>query len=113
MSQDSPNRPREAEPQPGYVPASPTRRIAAWVGVIYMVIILALTTYALATGELLGGLTGLMAAPACGGLAAVCWVRRREGRSGPGGLVVLVAAALLCAINLFWGILSLTLQFGG
>ena len=43
----------------------------------------------------------------------MCWVRRREGRSGPGGLVVLVAAALLCAINLFWGILSLTLQFGG
>ena len=113
---DLPNTPGGKKDGPSYTPASPTRRIIAWVGVIYMVIIVALTTYAIATGELLGGLTGLMVAPALGGLAAVTWVRWQGGdyRGGTASaLQIVAAAAAACAVNLFWGVLSLVLQFGG
>ena len=111
---DAPQTPPSEEPS--YTPSSPTRRIIAWVGVIYMLIVVALTTYAIATGELLGGLTGLMMAPACGGLAAVTFLRAKTGEhrgSKAGALVLGLLFAAACAINLFWGGLSLYLQFGG
>ena len=110
------NTPEQKPETPSYTPASPTKRIIAWVGVIYMVIIVALTTYAIATGETLGGLTGLMMAPACGGLAAVTWVRHRSGEYRGGrasALLITVLAGALCVLNLFWGVLSLIMQFGG
>lgn len=111
---DAPQTPLPEEPP--YIPASPTKRIIAWVGVIYMLIVVALTTYAIATGELLGGLTGLMMAPACGGLAAVTFARRKMGAhrgSNAGMLILGLMFAAACAVNLFWGGLSLYLQFGG
>jgi len=113
-SQHTPEQPKPETPP--YTPASPSKRIAAWVGVAYMVILVALTTYAIATGETLGGLTGLLLAPACGGLAAVTWMRWRRGEYRGGrasALFVVVLAAAAFVLNLFWGVLSLTLQLGG
>lgn len=101
---------------PSYVPASPAKRVLAWVGVVYMVIIVALTTWAIATGETLGGLTGLMMAPACGGLAALSFLRWRNREyhgSRAGALAVAIGAAVLCGLNLFWAAVSLSLQLRG
>ena len=40
----------------GYTPASPVKRTLAWIGLSYMVIIVALTTYYFYTGTTLGNL---------------------------------------------------------
>jgi uncharacterized membrane protein YhaH (DUF805 family) len=116
-SQNTPEQAAEPRPEtPAYTPASPTKRIVAWVGVIYMLIIVALSTYAIATGELLGGLTGLMVAPAFGGLAAITLMRWRDGQyrgHKAGALLIAILAGLACALNLFWAGLSLFMQFGG
>ena len=102
--------------QPGYTPASPGKRILAWVGVVYMVILLFLNFYALATGSPLQGLTGLLLAPACGGLTALMAYRWRKGQvrgSRAGALAVAVLAGAACAVNLVWGLLALAGQLGG
>jgi len=58
-----------------YTPASPAKRILAWVGIAYMVIIVLLNCYALATGEFLHGIGWLMICPAALGLIALVLVR--------------------------------------
>ena len=40
----------DQQPKPEYTPASPIKRTLAWMGVVYMVILVLLTTYNLATG---------------------------------------------------------------
>ena len=101
--------PEEREP---YVPASPVKRTLAWMGVIYMVIIVALTTYNLATGEALHGIPGLLLAPACGGLAAVAFLKFREDRRGAMLFLGLVAAAA-CVANVALGAAALLRALGG
>lgn len=39
--------------KPSYIPASKKKRIAAWIGVLFMVILVLLYTYSLATGAIL------------------------------------------------------------
>ena len=41
------------EEQKPFVPASKRKRVAAWIGVIFMVILIILYTYSLATGAFL------------------------------------------------------------
>ncbi len=41
------------EEKPSYTPASKSKRIAAWVGVILMVLLIILYSYSLATGAFL------------------------------------------------------------
>ena len=52
------------EPREPYVPASPLKRIWAWVGVVYMVIIVLLMTYMYGTGTYLHGIASLISASA-------------------------------------------------
>ena len=52
--------PPEETPPREHVYASPLKRIWAWVGVVYMVIIVLLITYLFATAKLLQGIGGLM-----------------------------------------------------
>ena len=91
--------------------ATPMQRLWAWVGVVYMVILVLLTTYALAY---LRGIGGLMLAPALCGLGSSAILRYRQGM-GRGGLpacVVVSAAAFLLAVwNLIRSIPALLGQF--
>lgn len=99
-----------------YTPASPTKRVFAWVGIAYMVILVFLNVYALATGTFLHGLTGIMVAPACGGLAAITWQNYKKGqyRGGKAGaLFVVILGVAACVISLLWGILVLLGRLGG
>ena len=41
--------PKQDSREPDYTPASPVKRTLAWIGLVYMVILLALTTYGLFT----------------------------------------------------------------
>ena len=111
MSNDE-NRPDLEEETTPYTPASATKRALAWMGIVYMVIIVALTTYNLTTGVVLQGIPGLLLAPGCGGLAAVCLLKyRAEGRNNL--LFLAIVAILACVINLVLGIISLIAVLGG
>lgn len=109
--QNTPGRSPEGERPPEearepYVPASPAKRVLAWMGVVYMVIIVILTTYNLSTGAPLQGAPGVMLFPAFGALSALALLRfRAERRAFPLLLGILAAAA--CAVSLALGILAL------
>ena len=101
--------------------ASPLKRVWAWVGVAYMVIVVLLMTYMFANGAYLNGIAPLMFIPAVAGLAAsaICvWVtgKRQENRSGA-RFALLVLLVLACAAvivySLMVGIPALLANFGG
>jgi len=77
--------------------ATPMQRLWAWVGVVYMVILVLLSTYALSHGAYLRGIGGLMVAPALCGLGCSTILRYRQGK-GRGGVLpcVLIAGAAFC-----------------
>ena len=85
--------------------ATPMQRLWAWVGVVYMVILTLLTTYALSHGAYLRGIGTLMLSPALCGLGASAILRYRQG-IGRGGLVACVAVAGGCFVMAIFGILQ-------
>ena len=93
--------------------ATPMMRLWAWVGVVYMVLLVILNTYGLAHGDFLRGIGGLRIAPALCGLGASAILRYREGK-GRGGLAVCVlvsgASFLLAVLNLIQAIPALLSQ---
>ncbi len=110
------NTPGGEEREP-YAPASPAKRILAWVGVAYMVIIILLNLYAFTNqGGMIRGIGPLMLCPAVAGLGVLSVVRYRSGQSR-GGLVGAVLMVALCAVvfvgGLAVGIPALLGQLGG
>lgn len=100
--------------------ASPVKRIWAWVGVAYMLIITGLMTYLYAKGTYLHGIGLLMTIPALCGLAVTALSVWRTGSTAsrtPGRLAFLMGIVILCAvlivINLTLGIPALLQNFGG
>lgn len=106
----------EEEPKAPIVYASPVKRIWAWVGIAYMLVIVLLFTWYMAKATFLYGLGPLMMIPALGGLLATV-VQRYESGQGKGGPVVCILFVVLCAaliiLNLVIGIPSLLANFGG
>lgn len=99
----------------GYTPASPVKRTLAWIGLSYMVIIVALSTYYFFTGTTLGNLGPLLTVPGLIGLGAVSIVSWRSiGRPGkvPAILLAVMCWALALA-TLPIGIAGLLSNFGG
>lgn len=107
---------KNKEDNPIYTPASPSKRVLAWVGIVYMVILILLNFYAIATGNTLNGITGIMLAPACGGLAGVTWINYKKGQyqgGKAGALFVVLLAAAACVLSLIWGVAALISALGG
>lgn len=99
----------------GYTPASLVKRTLAWIGLSYMVILVALTTYYFFTGTTLGNLGPLLTVPGLIGLGAVSIVSwRSTGRPGkvPAILLAVMCWALALA-TLPIGIAGLLSNFGG
>ena len=116
----TPGSSQEEQPGEPYTPASPLKRIWAWVGVVYMVIIVFLMTYMYGTGTYLQGIAALMLVPALGGGAAsaVClWLTAlQEGRTPVRRAMMILITALclaLIVVNLINGIPALLANFGG
>ena len=112
MSQPNKEFHREEE---GYTPASPVQSTLAWIGLVYMLILVALTTYFYFTATMLTNLGPLLTLPGLVGmgiLVLVSW--KATGRPGKGPAIAL---ALLCwAVALFTlpvGIAGLLSNFGG
>ena len=106
----------QREPQrPSYTPASPMKRALAWIGLVYVLIFLALTTYFYFTGRMLGNLAPLLAVPGLVGLGAVSLVSwRSTGRPAKGAAIALAALCWLLALaTLPVGIAGLLSNFSG
>lgn len=97
----------------GYTPSSPLKRTMAWIGLVYMLILLALTTYYFFTGTMLGNLGPLLAVPGLIGLGILAIVGRRSigmpGRTAT--IVVVLACWTLAAFTLPIGIVGLLSNF--
>jgi len=109
------NKAPQEEKAPSYTPASPVKRTLAWIGLVYMVILVALTTYIYFTGTALGNLGPLLAVPGLIGLGIVSLVSWRTTRR-PGKWTAIALAAvcwLLAAASLPIGIAGLLSNFGG
>ena len=102
------------EQQP-YTPASPYKRIAAWVGVAYMVIFVLLNFYALMKGDYLRGIGPLLVCPGAAGLAAIGLFGVRGAsplrRLGMGALIFF--GGLLFFLGLSDGLPGLIAALGG
>ncbi|WP_130869998.1 hypothetical protein [Intestinimonas massiliensis (ex Afouda et al. 2020)] len=94
------NRPQEEEREP-YTPASPIKRILAWVGIVYMVCLIFLNLYPFFNqGAYLTGVAPLFACPGIAGLLAIAlWTLRQpdETYSKKASMGVL---ALVCVVGL-------------
>ncbi len=99
------NNPERQPEEQGYTPASPVKRTLAWIGVVYMVILVALMTYFYFTATMLTGLAPLLTVPGLVGMGVLALVSHRTtGRPGKGSAIAL---ATLC-----WVLAVLTLPVG-
>ena len=97
----------------GYTPASPVKRALAWIGVVYMVILVALMTYFYFTASMLSGLGPLLTIPGLVGLGIVAILScRTTGRPDKKAAMVLaVVCWLLALLTLPIGIAGLMTNF--
>lgn len=106
---------KRADGEKGFTPASPVKRTLAWIGVVYALILLALTTYFYFTGTGLGNLGPLLAVPGLIGLgvtALVSW--RTTGKPGKWPAIGLAVVCWLLALaTLPIGIAGLLSNFPG
>ena len=104
----------EPEKRPeGYTPASPMKRALAWIGLVYVLIFLALTTYFYYTGTMLGNLAPMLAVPGFIGLGAlvlVSWLTKGTPRTSV-AIVLALACFALAAFTLPIGIVGLLSNF--
>ena len=109
--------PQEQPPAP-FVPSPVSRRIWAWMGIAYMVIIICLITYWMATTTFLSGITGIMLFPLLGALSAQGFnnagLCRRGERTGSPALLTVTAVimGLLALSVLVFGIVQLLDNWG-
>lgn len=103
------------EEKGGFIPSSPLKRTLAWIGLAYVLIFLALTTYFYFTGTALGNLGPLLTVPGLIGLGAAALVSQRTtGRPGKWAAMGLAALCWLLAVaTLPIGIAGLMSNFGG
>lgn len=96
-----------------FTPSSPVKRTLAWIGLVYALILLALTTYFYFTGTGLGNLGPLLTVPGLIGLGVVALVSwRSTGRPGKWPAIALaVVCWLLALITLPIGIAGLMSNF--
>ena len=85
------------EQEPSYTPASFEKRVAAWIGIGYMLMLIALITYTIATARTLPGTAPLLVVPVGIGVPFIAVHRQRQG-TAPGGLVGTILICLVCLV---------------
>ena len=105
---------KDQEEPSSYTPASPVKRTLAWIALVYVLIILALTTYFFYTGTMLHSLAPLLTVPGLVGLGAlilVSWRTRGWPAKGP-ALLGAILCWLLALATLPLGLAGLLSNFG-
>lgn len=97
----------------GYTPSSPVKRTLAWTGLVYMLILLALTTYFYFTGTALGNLGPLLTVPGLISLGILALVSYRStGKPGKWPAILLaVLCWLLALVTIPVGLVGLLSNF--
>ena len=110
-----PDRPDDLnqDQQEPYVLASPVKRTMAWIGIVYMVILLCLTTFYFYTGRMLGNLAPLLTVPGLIGLGALILVSWHSTGHPRRGLAFGLSLLCFClaAFTLPIGLLGLMSNF--
>lgn len=102
----------EEAPAP-FVPSPVSRRIWAWMGVAYVLIVMILITYWIATTQFLTGITGILLFPVLAALCAQGINNHHLAKAGRHGgnpstlLATAVIMGLLALSALVWGVLQL------
>ena len=101
-------------PDEGYTPASPVKRTLAWIGLVYMFLLLGLTTWFYFTGHMLGNLGPLLAVPGLAGLGILSLVSWKSTGNPPKRAAIPLALACfaLALFTLPIGIAGLLSNFG-
>lgn len=104
--------------QENYSPASFEKRAAAWMGIVYVLMLLFILNFTLFTGgRELPGTFPLSLVPVCVTLAVVIIHRLRTGRlpavTAAGAVLMLVVCAAGILLGLALGIPALVAAFGG
>ncbi|OUN20705.1 hypothetical protein [Pseudoflavonifractor sp. An85] len=86
-----------------YTPASFEKRVAAWVGIVYMLMLTAVVTYTLATARSLPGTAPLLLVPLGVGVPFIVVHRQRQG-TAPGGLVGSILMLVACVASVVLGL---------
>ena len=110
-------RPDETTQEDGYTPASFEKRAAAWMGIVYVLMLSFVITFAIYTGgRELPGTFPLFLVPVSVTLAVIL-IRRMKLGTCPGGRAGGVLGLILCAagvgLGLFLGVPALLAAFGG
>lgn len=110
---DRPDDQTQDQEQEPYVPASPVKRTMAWIGIVYMVILLCLTTFYFYTGRMLGNLAPLLTVPGLIGLGALILVSWHSTGHPRRGLAFGLSLLCFClaAFTLPIGLLGLMSNF--
>ena len=96
--------PQEAE---DWTPASPAKRVIAWVGVVYMVCLVLLNLYPFYTGgRYLTGVGPLLVCPGVAGLAVLCVMQLRRAECPMWKRCALAGIAALCVIVFLMGLVD-------
>lgn len=114
----------EKEKRPGgteaeeWTPASPAKRVIAWVGVVYMVCLVLLNLYPFFTGgRYLTGVGPLLVCPGGVGAAVLCVLALRQAACPLWKRCVLAVFAVLCVLVVLMGLVdgvpALLAGFGG
>ena len=110
---DPNQQPDHREEQPEYIPASPVKRTMAWIGVVYMVILVAMMTYYYFTGSMLVNMAPLLTVPGLIGLGALILVSWHSTGHPRRGLAFGLSLLCFClaAFTLPIGLLGLMSNF--
>lgn len=93
--------PEQQPEEERYTPASPVKRAMAWIGIVYMVILVALTTYTyFAGGKPLTGIAPLLAVPGLVGLGVIGLISHRT--TGSPTKAFAVGLAVVCWLIAIW-----------
>ena len=107
MSELRPGMPPEEEKKEPFVPSSFEKRVAAWVGVFYMVMLTFAVTYMIATAKVLTGIAPLLLPPAAVGVAIIAIYRHRKGKMRVDGSKWFTPALVfLCLIAFIMGLVT-------
>lgn len=114
---DRPNNTPPAEEGEPFVPASPIKRIMAWVGIVYMLGFVVLNLYPFFNGgKYLTGIAPLLACPGIAGIFAISLYLARHPESDYSRKVSMTILAVICAVgfvvSLALGIPPLLANFG-
>lgn len=104
MAELDQNRPEEQTDSPPYTPASFEKRAAAWMGIVYVLMLIFIINFSIYTGgRELPGTFPLFLVPVSVTLAVVI-VHRIKSRALPGGIAGGVLALIACAAGVLLGL---------